>query len=275
MPKIRLYVNQKLAQGKIVDLDADQSHYLRNVMRVCENDTIIAFNESEGECKSRVVNITKKQVSVEICEFIKNNILIEKPKIKLIFPLLKNVTPSFIVQKATELGVVDIFPVAFQHSVIKKSNTEKLRKVAIEAVEQSNRIAIPNIYDMQTFDKLLSTLEDLLKCSGKDQKVLFITALTKDELEFCEKKFNVKDYRIYKNKIRQHDENQYDEKYNKIFLLVGPEGGFHYNELQSLFNLRKMYEDVMHVYAINFGNAILRSETAIITSLGVLYYDLI
>lgn len=270
MTKIRLYVNQKLVQGKILDLDSDQSHYLRNVMRVCENDTIIAFNESEGECKAEVVNITKKQVSIEICEFIKNNILIEEPQINLIFPLLKNVTPSFIVQKATELGVVDMFPVAFQHSVIKKSNTEKLRKVAIEAVEQSNRIAPPNIYDMQTFDKWLNTFEDSLKCIHNDQKVVFVIALTKDELEFCEQKFNVEDYRIYKNKIRQ-----YDVKYDKIFLLVGPEGGFHYNELQSLFNLRKMYEDVMHVYAINFGNVVLRSETAIITSLGILYYNLV
>ena len=50
-----------------------------------------------------------------------------------------------MLQKATELGVTKFLPIIFDRSVVRKINEARLKKIIIEATEQSNRINIPTI----------------------------------------------------------------------------------------------------------------------------------
>ena len=47
MPKIRLFFKENIIQNKLIILDNDKFHYLKNVIEKKENDKILIFNENE------------------------------------------------------------------------------------------------------------------------------------------------------------------------------------------------------------------------------------
>ena len=75
-----------------------------------------------------------------------------------------------MIQKATELGITKFVPIIFERTVVRKLNKERLKKVIIEATEQSNRINIPTLEDA-------TNLEDFLKSSEMN---LIFTDLNSD-----------------------------------------------------------------------------------------------
>ena len=60
---IRLFVKNKLACGQKFALDAQQSHYLCNVMRCENNSDIKVFNGCDGEFAAEIIDINKKQTT--------------------------------------------------------------------------------------------------------------------------------------------------------------------------------------------------------------------
>ena len=63
-----------------------------------------------------------------------------------------------ILQKATELGVSKIIPIVSERSEVKELNSERAKKIVIEATEQSNQLVPPEI------SKVIK-LKDFLKLS--------------------------------------------------------------------------------------------------------------
>ena len=60
--KIRLFVETPLTSAAEVDLSADAAHYLCNVMRLNEGDTLSCFNAADGEYDARIIRAGKKIV---------------------------------------------------------------------------------------------------------------------------------------------------------------------------------------------------------------------
>ena len=230
---IRLYCSQKLSLNNIIVLNKSDTHYLKNVMRCKENDQVNLFNENDNEFNCKILKIKKYEVTLEIIELSTNTEIIND--IFLIFSLVKKNKIDFIIQKATELGIKKIFPILTERSSVRNINISRMYTIAKEASEQSNRISIPEISNLQT-------LQDLLKKWNKSRSILYADEILK----------------INKNLTILNRKN-----FVKSSLLVGPEGGFTREENDML----KTYK---FVFPISFGETILRSDTAAIVGLSYL-----
>ena len=226
MTKIRLFFNESLEKKKTINIIDDDYHYLSNVMRCEVGSDIFLFNENNGEYLCRVIEKNKKKLILEVVlkaeyEKIQNNI-------NLIFCPPKSHKLDTLIQKCTEIGVRSFIPVISDHTENRKLNLIRIRKIIKEAVEQSNQLNIPDVFDPISFDQFLNQQKD---------KVFF--ADIQSDINLSKLKNNLK-------------EN------NSI--LIGPEGDFSSKELKALRSNNNFI-------SFSLGKRIFRSETAAIASL--------
>ena len=224
MSKIRLFFKEKIVNSKSIALDSEKTHYLKRVMRKKNGDKITIFNGKEQwEVK---LNLTEYTVKPEK----KTGILGFVPDIYLYFSLLKNKQTNYLIEKVCELGVKKIIPLKTEFSENFTPNLCRLKKVAIEAVEQSNGILVPEI-------EKLSSLKEVLKNWNKERKVFF-----------CDE--DRKGKKISKISLSKKD---------KVAIFIGPVGGWSLRDKQ-------LFESI-EVNKINLGKNILKADTAAIVSL--------
>ena len=230
--KIRLYVPYELMLRKTIELNTKQSHYLINVMRKKIHDTILVFNEVSGEFLAEIQSYNKKLKSVEVIKKIRNPE--EQTDVWILFAPIKKTPTEYIIQKATELGVSKILPIVTERTITKSLNLKRFQDIAIEASEQCERITIPEILPLQ---KLYDVID-----KWRDKRT------------------------IYYGDETMRNEKQSTNNFNKLIkapcgaILVGPEGGFTMKEISHL-------KQKKFVIPINFGQRILKSDTAVITPL--------
>ena len=224
MSKIRLFFNEKIVNSKSIALDSEKTHYLKKVMRKKNGDKITIFNGKEQwEVE---LNLTEYTVKPEK----KTGILGFVPDIYLYFSLLKNKQTNYLIEKVCELGVKKIIPLRTEFSENFNPNLCRLKKIAIEAVEQSNGIFVPEI-------EKLSSLKEVLKNWNKERKVFF-----------CDE--DRKGKKISKISLSKKD---------KVAIFIGPVGGWSLRDKQ-------LFESI-EVNKINLGKNILKADTAAIVSL--------
>ena len=224
MSKIRLFFKEKIVNSKSIALDSEKTHYLKRVMRKKNGDKITIFNGKEQwEVE---LNLTEYTVKPEK----KTGILGFVPDIYLYFSLLKNKQTNYLIEKVCELGVKKIIPLKTEFSENFTPNLCRLKKVAIEAVEQSNGILVPEI-------EKLSSLKEVLKNWNKERKVFF-----------CDE--DRKGKKISEISLLKKD---------KVAIFIGPVGGWSLRDKQ-------LFESI-EVNKINLGKNILKADTAAIVSL--------
>ena len=228
MGQIRLYIAQPLSVDQKIELDERQSHYLTNVMKLKIGDSVHCFDNQNGEFGCEIAEITKKHCILQVTSHDKPYHL--PPDIWLLFAPVKKDNTDFILQKATELGARKIIPVMTRYTISERIKKERFIAQTIEAAEQCRRVDLPEITEMVSFDNLLKSwplerklyyLDETLK--GKPAK----RAFTADE---------------------------------QCAILVGPEGGFSQQELETLRN-------TIFAQGVTLGPRILRAETAAIAAL--------
>ena len=234
--KIRLYFSDKIQSDLVAHLQKEQSHYLKDVMRLKAGDTFSVFN-SEGEWSARVQNYEKKSTKIKILEKVRDKK--NEQNIWLAFTPIKQNPLNFIIQKGTELGVQKFIPILSERSAVKDINVERIKKVIIESAEQSNRISVPEI----------SKLESL--------KNFLISFPKKGCLVFCDINCDKSDL---KNILSKKD-------IGPICILIGPEGDFSENE-------RKLIIDLKQSKPISLAKNILRAETAAVAAVTLVNYHL-
>ena len=230
MSNIRLFFSKSLSANLTDKLDKSQSHYLTKVMRVKENEVFSLFNK-EGEWEAKILGITKS-----IVEFKTVKQLRQKENIKelwLAFSPIKSNYQNFMIQKATELGVTKFLPIIFDRTVVRKINKERLEKIVIEASEQSNRMNVPSIENLQTLDGFLK----------KNSMDLIFTDLNSDNIKVDKSKFTNK----------------------PVCIIIGPEGDFSEAERKKILSFKA-------VQSVKINENILRSETAVISAISIVNY---
>jgi len=230
MSDIRLFFSKILSIDMSNQLDKFQSHYLTKVMRLKKNEIFSLFNK-EGEWQVKILNISKNLVEFKVIKQLRFK---ENSKdLWLAFSPIKSNYQNFMMQKATELGVTKFIPIIFDRTIVRKINTERLKKIVTEATEQSNRLNVPIIEKAQS-------LKNFLK---KNYTNLIFTDLNSNSIKI--------------------DKSKLTEK--PICIIVGPEGDFTEVERQEILSSKD-------VQAIKINKNILRSETAVISAISIINY---
>ena len=151
----------------------------------------------------------------------------------LAYSPIKSNYQNFMIQKATELGITKFFPIIFDRTVVRKINKKRLEKITIEASEQSNRINVPKFEDTQ----------DLKSFLKKNSMNLIFTDL------------NSNNKKIDKSKLTE----------KPVCIIIGPEGDFSVSERGKILSFKG-------VQPIKINENILRSETAVISTISILNY---
>jgi 16S rRNA (uracil1498-N3)-methyltransferase len=152
--KIRLYVDQALAAGQPVAVDADQANYLFNVMRLAPGALVSLFNGRDGEWRAEVEQAGKR-AGVLRCQT-QTAPLRLPPDLWLIFAPIKKARTDFIVEKAVELGAARILPVQTRHTNSERIRQDRLQAHAREAAEQCGATCVPEVAELVALDKLLA-----------------------------------------------------------------------------------------------------------------------
>ena len=233
--KARLFYSNKLKTGTISRLSEKQSHYTKNVMRLKAGDKISLFNSQDGEWDVKILDQGKIFTEFKVEKL--SRPLSNEKNIWLAFSPIKKVPQDLMIQKTTELGIQKFIPLLCERSVVREINIKRTEKIITEACEQSNRITVPKIQELQMLDEFIKNFPD-------DGKIVF-----------CDINSQSKD--LY-NKL---------SKKNPICILIGPEGDFSEEERQFISNYK-------NVISITLGKNILRAETAAIASTTILNFNL-
>lgn len=228
----RVFVKDHLEKGQALTLDQRAAHYLFHVLRCQEGEYISIFNES-SEWLSKIDKINSKDVQISIEKNIKS--ADTKQDITLYFSPIKKNQTELVIQKCTEIGVTNFQPVLMERTNFSSFNIDRLSLIAIEAIEQSEQMKIPNICEPIKLEELLS----------RDQKDLITLVCSVEENS---------------NSIRNVLKNNIASNYS---LMVGPEGDFSETEMNNLKNKG-------NYFMVSLGDTVLKSETASITAAGIL-----
>lgn len=224
----RLYLNARLCAGAQVPVSAEQSHYLKTVLRKGEGAKVRVFNGMDGEWLARIERVSKKS-----CTLIAGECLRAQPENvplrALYFAPIKKQRLDFLVEKAVELGVSDFYPVLTNRTENRKLNMERMRAHVIEAAEQCERMDVPALHDMAKLPVVLA----------QKQVVPLVVALEREEsaLPLSGIDFSV-----------------------GAAFLIGPEGGFDDDEA-------RLVRNSADVRCVALGPRILRAETAALACL--------
>lgn len=229
--KIRLFVRADLGAGAQVPLDADQSHYLFNVMRLGAGAPVTIFNGRDGEWFARVARAAKSGGALEV--FAPGQPQRQPPDLTLLFAPIKKARTDFIVEKAAELGCARIQPVFTRHTNAERLRLDRLRAHAIEAAEQCGETYVPEVVEPARLSKLLD---------GWDQG---------RRLMFCDES----------RTARPAAEALAGAARGAPWaILIGPEGGFAEEELVRLRALP-------FVLSVTLGPRVLRADTAAVAAI--------
>ena len=234
MSNIRIFFSESLSINLSSSLAKPQSHYLTKVMRVKIGENFSVFNKT-GEWLAKIDNIYDGKVEFSIKEQLRKK---ENPiDIWLAFSPIKSNYSNFMIQKATELGVTKFFPIIFDRTIVRKINSERLEKIIIEATEQSNRLSPPILEKTQNLKTFLEENEDTM------------------DLIFTDLNSEKKKIDLDKNSKKP------------LCIIIGPEGDFSEKEREAILNFK-------NVKSVKINDNILRSETAVISSISILSYIL-
>lgn len=227
----RLYQSSVLAAGQSLTLGAQQTHYLRHVLRCTVGYRLTVFNKREGEWSAIITSLAKTGIRITVGEQVRIAVLC--PNVSLIFALLKHDPLTFLVEKATELGVRRLCPVTTERCNISRLNSERLLSTLVDATQQCERFEVPELSPLMALDKALASWDSavpLFVCQERGQAMPIGKAL------------------------------QTLTSQSPTGFAVGPEGGFSPQEMERL-------QQIPFVRFISLGPRILRAETAALTAL--------
>ena len=232
----RYFAKEK--NGDYFILGSDDLYHIRTVMRMKDNDKIyVVYEKTTYIC---CLENVKKDILVKIEETLKNDNK-NNIQVTLFLPLLKEQKMDLVIQKATELGISKIVPMKTSRSIIRlvegkeSKKLDRWRRISKEASEQAHRETIPEIEEVIDISEVKHLPGLNIVCST------------------VEKEKNIK-YILQNNR-----------DYDKINIVIGPEGGLSEKEENRL-------KEIGYI-PVTLGNNIMRVETVPIFVLSIVNYE--
>jgi 16S rRNA (uracil1498-N3)-methyltransferase len=247
----RFFVPPSWVQDNEVTVTGPQAHQIARVLRMRPGDRVIVLDNSGWELETRLASVEREVVTGEVLH---RRLAAGEPrtKISLFQGVLKSKGFEFILQKGTELGIVEFVPIISDHCVVSDLDAvnKKRRRwewIIQEAAEQCRRGRMPSLRSALLFPQ---ACERARQTGG--------LALIPWEKEG---QVNLRD--VLRRAPLGREQNWPPLT---ITLFVGPEGGFSPGEVR----LAQRYGLV----PLTLGPRILRAETAGLVAAAVVLYEL-
>jgi 16S rRNA (uracil1498-N3)-methyltransferase len=232
----RLFIDTPLEAGKQFPLTSGQLHYLTRVMRLdksaklkSQSANFIVFNAGKEFYAS--LNIENNSHSA-LCVS-QTGRPDPSNNLTLAFAPIRQPRMEEMLNSATQMGVARLQPVITERTAERFPKWDRIKKIIVEASEQSGRCSLPELPPPQKFEEFLQTRDP---------------QSAKRDLVFADERTarsNTNDFRA--------------SRFEECTLLIGPEGGFSPAEFAAL--------DAAGAIGISLGRTILRAETAAIVAL--------
>lgn len=233
----RIFGEIENVEGDIFIIPEDDQFHMQRVLRFKEGETFEAVvNDTLYELvylqvdRAKIISFEKLEMS-------------RRPNINLFFSILKGDKTDFVLQKCTEIGVTNFYPIISMRTVVdirgkEKSKQDRWQRIVNDASKQSKSKFIPIVhYPMEitgVFDKIYKN--DFSIVPYENEK----TTTIKQALD----EYNGGDINIF----------------------IGPEGGFEDIEIKALIRAG--------IRSVSLGEKILRAETASMVALVNIIYEL-
>jgi 16S rRNA (uracil1498-N3)-methyltransferase len=224
---VRLHLDQPLGAGQAVALSEGQANYLFAVMRLAVGASVQVFNGLDGEWRAEVAEAGKRR-GVLVCRDLLRP-QAAGPDLWLIFAPLRKERTAFLVEKAVELGVSRLVPVTTRYLAGDRFRADKERAHAVEAAEQCEALAVPEVAELQPLERVLAGWDVSRRLYWADEALA-------------------------------GQGTDWPGAPGPAAILIGPEGGFAPEEQARL-------RDLDHVTPVSLGPRILRAETAALAAL--------
>jgi 16S rRNA (uracil1498-N3)-methyltransferase len=159
----RIHVDAPLAVGASIELPAGAAAHLVRVLRLQAGDACVVFNGDGHDYDARIASAGKRGAVVQVDG--RRAVDNESPlRITLLQGIARGEKMDLVLQKATELGVAAVLPVASERSDVRldESRAEKRlahwRQVVASACEQSGRARVPDVAPPQPLASALRAL---------------------------------------------------------------------------------------------------------------------
>ena len=239
------FVTPQQISGDKIRLEGGDVNHMKNVLRMKLHEKA---EISDGESRTYLCEVEAYEEDAAVLHILEEMEADTEPasKLYLFQGLPKSDKMELIVQKAVELGVYQVIPVAMKRSVVRLDDKKAAKKadrwnsIAESAAKQAGRSRIPEVTMLLSYKEALKMAEEL------------DVTLLPYELAGGMK--------VTREVIRQIKSGQ------SVGIFIGPEGGFEPEEVDAAVS--------MGAKVITLGRRILRTETAGLATLAVLMFEL-
>ena len=238
------FVSPSDIAGRDIYIREDYNH-IKNVLRMKPGEVIsVSDGVSDNEYRCHIADYTETEVHCRL-DFIKEADTELPVRVLLFQALAKGDKMEYVIQKAVELGVAEIVPVATDRCVVRldekkaKTKAERWNTIAEAAAKQSKRRVIPAVKDVMSFK------EAILYAGNTDIRLI--------------------PYELAEDFGRTRDIVSSLRRGQSVSVFIGPEGGFTEEEISQA--------EQAGMTQITLGHRILRTETAAMVVLSWLLYE--
>lgn len=227
--------------------DRQQLHQWRHVLRFRAGERIVLFG---GDGKEDVVEFIALDDALAVCRVIETR----RPDVTLHVPIV--LAPcmlqhadrfEFVLQKGTELGVSEFFPVQSRRTEARALHKkERLERIIVEAVEQCGGVTVPVLHEPMKFAAFVESIRE------RWPDAVLIVPHVDAGADFGATKFPASEL------ITLAAMSAVMRDAGRIIICIGPEGGF--DDAEVAF----AREHGAHV--VSLGRRVLRAETASIAA---------
>ena len=231
----RFFLDQPLTVNQQITLDKETTHYMQNVLRLKLHTKVSLFNGQGGEYLAEITELSKKSVVLTLLQCHPSES--ESPlETMLLQAISRPEHMDYALQKATELGVKQIYPILTKRSPPLAIDRQTKRqqhwqKIIRSACEQCGRNRLPLLHPVLSLEEALSAID------SNALRLLLDPLATRRFIEL------------------EHTQQQ------AIACLIGAEGGLSEDEIS--FAQQQGY------LGVQLGKRILRTETAASTLLAL------
>ena len=239
------FVTPQQISGDKIRIEGGDVNHMKNVLRMKLHEKA---EISDGESRTYLCEVEAYEEDVAVLHILEEMEADTEPasKLYLFQGLPKSDKMELIVQKAVELGVYQVIPVAMKRSVVRLDDKKAAKKadrwnsIAESAAKQAGRSRIPEVTMPLSYNEALKMAEEL-----------DVTLLPYELAGGME---------VTREVIRQIKSGQ------SVGIFIGPEGGFEPEEVDAAVS--------MGAKVITLGRRILRTETAGLATLAVPMFEL-